>query len=425
MPSAVRTRIGRGAFAAIPLPKERIAGPTRYATAVAVADAAARMAWASWETVGLAVGTNYPDGLAGGVAVGRKGGVLLLSHPMTNRFYTAGVTRDLWDALKAHGGSTLREMAIFGSPRGAVGCALADACLAASGWERTCAPWDDPNVNAGTTAVRRIHRRHRLRRKWVSARLDSPTSGRLRKTLSLSAAPTVATARIACDTKYWIWINGKLVVFEGGLKRGPKPRETYYDVVDLAAVPEGTDERDRDPRLALRQERLLPRRQRPRRSSSRERHGRWTARQPALERRELEPPPTPHTRMTTVASRIRLPESNVSFDERKAAQIDGWLTPDFDDSGWPRAQVIGSAGSSPWGSLVTRPTPLHRFTGYKEYSNASALPRVSPGGGSRRSSPPTCRSRRSSPSRRPRGPSSASRPTTTTTVARTGSAPRT
>lgn len=36
------------------------------------------------------------------------------------------------------------------------------------------------------------------------------------------------------DTKYWLWVNGDLVVFEGGLKRGPTPDDTYYDRVDLA-----------------------------------------------------------------------------------------------------------------------------------------------------------------------------------------------
>ena len=39
---------------------------------------------------------------------------------------------------------------------------------------------------------------------------------------------------IAADSKYWLWINGKLVVFEGALKRGPNPNDTYYDEIDIA-----------------------------------------------------------------------------------------------------------------------------------------------------------------------------------------------
>jgi alpha-L-rhamnosidase len=40
--------------------------------------------------------------------------------------------------------------------------------------------------------------------------------------------------RIAADTKYWLWVNNKLVVYEGGLKRGPTPADTYYDSLDIA-----------------------------------------------------------------------------------------------------------------------------------------------------------------------------------------------
>jgi len=46
--------------------------------------------------------------------------------------------------------------------------------------------------------------------------------------------PDEAIARIAADSKYWLWINDNLVVFEGGLKRGPNPEDTYYDEVDIA-----------------------------------------------------------------------------------------------------------------------------------------------------------------------------------------------
>ena len=46
--------------------------------------------------------------------------------------------------------------------------------------------------------------------------------------------PPSVPARIAVDSKYWLWVNGHLVVFEGGLKRGPRPGAGYYDEVDLA-----------------------------------------------------------------------------------------------------------------------------------------------------------------------------------------------
>ena len=54
-----------------------------------------------------------------------------------------------------------------------------------------------------------------------------------RRDVRLDAVPAEASARIAVDSKYWLWVNGELVVFEGGLKRGPNPRDSYFDTVDL------------------------------------------------------------------------------------------------------------------------------------------------------------------------------------------------
>jgi len=38
---------------------------------------------------------------------------------------------------------------------------------------------------------------------------------------------------LAVDTKYRLWINDELVVAEGGLKRGPNPRDTYFDSLNV------------------------------------------------------------------------------------------------------------------------------------------------------------------------------------------------
>ncbi|MBQ5983784.1 MAG: glycoside hydrolase [Bacteroidales bacterium] len=55
-----------------------------------------------------------------------------------------------------------------------------------------------------------------------------------RKDITLGEVPGEALASIAVDSKYWLWINGREVVFEGALKRGPTPDAAYFDVVDLA-----------------------------------------------------------------------------------------------------------------------------------------------------------------------------------------------
>ncbi|KAF0208678.1 MAG: cell wall-binding [Actinobacteria bacterium] len=62
---------------------ERVAGKDRYETARDVADFGVGKGWNSYAFVGVSTGANFPDALAGGVACGRMGGVLLLTTPTT------------------------------------------------------------------------------------------------------------------------------------------------------------------------------------------------------------------------------------------------------------------------------------------------------------------------------------------------------
>ncbi len=73
---------------------------------------------------------------------------------------------------------------------------------------------------------------------WTSDPLPNKTGEgqwvNLRKTFTLKEIPAVAQARISVDSRYWMWVNGELVVYEGQLKMGPDQHSWYYDVVDLA-----------------------------------------------------------------------------------------------------------------------------------------------------------------------------------------------
>lgn len=73
---------------------------------------------------------------------------------------------------------------------------------------------------------------------WITAE-DSTCNERnvwieFRKDFDLKKKVKKAEARIAADSKYWLWINGEMAVFEGGLKRGPNRNDSYYDIIDLA-----------------------------------------------------------------------------------------------------------------------------------------------------------------------------------------------
>lgn len=66
---------------------------------------------------------------------------------------------------------------------------------------------------------------------WITAADDSVNRPNtwiaFQKDVVMKTKPRSLKARIACDSKYWLWVNGNLVVFEGSLKRGPAPGEGY------------------------------------------------------------------------------------------------------------------------------------------------------------------------------------------------------
>src|SRR5690554_5498917 len=63
---------------------------------------------------------------------------------------------------------------------------------------------------------------------------ESNTWLNFRRDIDIEVVPGNAIAKIATDSKYWLWVNGEMVVYEGLLKRGPNREDTYYDEVDLA-----------------------------------------------------------------------------------------------------------------------------------------------------------------------------------------------
>jgi len=206
---------------------------------------------------------------------------------------------------------------------------------------------------------------------WGNLRAEPGSGSNLwtayRKTFDLAQKPATATARIAVDSKYWLWVNGTLVVREGGLKRGPNRTDTYFDVVDLAPyLVRGRNQiavltwffgRDGFSHKNSGSPGFLFELTTPGRTIVSD--ASWkTLRHPSFGEAAMK-------------SNFRLAESSVRFDARLEPQ--GWTTAVFNDSGWSAASEHGVPPTAPWNKLWERPIPQWKDFGLKDYVNAAEL----------------------------------------------------
>lgn len=182
-----------------------------------------------------------------------------------------------------------------------------------------------------------------------------------KKKVNVTEAPDEMIARIAADSKYWLWINDSLAVFEGGLKRGPSPGDTYYDEIDIAPYlrkgenclsvlvwhfgRNGFSHADSGVAGLL-----------------------FEAKAPGFEiLSDKTWEATVYKAYGTAGepdANYRLPESNLSFDARK--DINDWRSPSAPRLG--RAMELPvRVGDPPFGKLVRRPIPMWKCSGLKDY----------------------------------------------------------
>ena len=188
------------------------------------------------------------------------------------------------------------------------------------------------------------------------------------KRVSIQSVPEELSASIAAENKYWLYINGELVVREGGLKRGPTPTGIYYDELDIAPYLRSGENlisvlvwywgkkvsySSTDAGMGG----LL---------FEAEGEGvsilsdcSWSVmKNPAFkrDRGRLQP-------------NYRLPESNVYYDAR--AEIAEWNKPSCDFSHWKKATEYDIGGKGVWGETYKRDIPFFKDFGLKDYENSS------------------------------------------------------
>jgi hypothetical protein len=184
-----------------------------------------------------------------------------------------------------------------------------------------------------------------------------------RKVISINKTPGRAIARIAVDSKYWLWINGKMVVFEGGLKRGPSPKDTYFDEVDIAPYLKSGSNTIAILAWYFGKDGFSH-------NSSGKAGLFFDCQANGLEiisDRSWKAAILPsYKTCDDPLVNFRLAESSILYDARK--EIGNWQQSDFDDATMQHVNIIGKAGSAPWNILVKRPIPLWKDFGLKTYN---------------------------------------------------------
>jgi len=211
--------------------------------------------------------------------------------------------------------------------------------------------------------------------KWIWQEENGPVNTwvAFRKSFDLNEIPKKAIANIAVDTKYWLWINGKMVLFEGGLARGAAPNTNYYDKVNLKSyLKKGQNTfailvwywgrtrkvHDDSGKGGLLFQAVLGNQQLVSNADWKMKvHDAYDAKSGGGGK-----------------SANRVNAYNVKFDARKAMgdwSDMAWYDNAFDDSNWDSPTEKGSANSNPWGTLVQRAIPQWNDRGLTNYETLS------------------------------------------------------
>ena len=186
------------------------------------------------------------------------------------------------------------------------------------------------------------------------------------KNVTLKSKPEKLIANISADSKYWLYINGDVVVFEGGVKRGPNKNSSYYDSIYIAPfLKEGENTLcalvwywDNETSYSYNssgQGGFLFEAKNSDVSIVSDKS--WKVkRNPAFVNSPLYPP------------NYRLPEYSIYYDARK--DIGDWINKNYDVSSWENATEYNIGGEGAYGKLYPRGIPFLKDFGLKNYENS-------------------------------------------------------
>ncbi len=186
------------------------------------------------------------------------------------------------------------------------------------------------------------------------------------KKVSLENIPQELIAHISADSKYWLYINGDTVVFDGSVKRGPSENSCYYDSIDIAPyLQEGEntvcalvwywDDKT---------------------SYSYNSSGQGGFIFEAIndditilsDRRWKVKKHSAYGDSILFKPNYRLPEHSIYYDAR--VDLGDWINESYDASSWENATEYGVGGEGAYGKLYPRGIPFFKDYGLKDYENS-------------------------------------------------------
>ncbi len=189
----------------------------------------------------------------------------------------------------------------------------------------------------------------------------------LSKKVSLDTIPDELIADISADSKYWLYINGKTVVFEGSVKRGPDKNSGYYDSIDIAPyLKEGENSIcalvwfwDNETSYSY--------------SGSGQGGFIFEAKNSDIsiisDKSWKVKRNSAYIDSPFYPPNYRLPEYSIYFDARKD---NDWLNGAYDFSSWENATEYAVGGEGTYGKLYPRGIPFLKDYGLKDYENSES-----------------------------------------------------
>lgn len=229
--------------------------------------------------------------------------------------------------------------------------------------------WKDLSSTEGWSTAHWIWNESLRENQWVDFRRD----------FSLTSKPATCLVKIACDSKYYFYVNGQQVIYDGGIRRA-NTTYVYYDSFDIAdylvtgensicilawyqgGVIEANNNNFNKHSLPSGQGGLLF--YSPLEDSKNENKtitsgdGQWYVREDLSYRQRIQ------------SENIYLAETYVRYNQH---DDDGWKKRDYkvlSGKNWKQATLVGASesdigcpGDNPWGELRERPIPMMKDYG--------------------------------------------------------------